>query len=39
MNFGEFGTWILLVVIILGVEIQIVKLTQRVEKLEGQPKK
>lgn len=34
----DFGTVVLLVVIILGVEVQIVKLQKRLAKLEGEKK-
>lgn len=35
VDYSEFATWTLLVVILLGVQIQIVKIKQRVEKLEA----
>jgi uncharacterized membrane protein YoaT (DUF817 family) len=35
VDYSEFATWTLLVVVLLGVQIQIVKVKQRIEKLEG----
>lgn len=37
-GFKEFATWCLLVVILLGVQTQIVKLQKRVKELEGAKK-
>lgn len=38
-GYAEFATWTLLVIILLGVQIQIVKLKQRLDKMEGSAKK
>lgn len=38
MSFTDFGTAILLIVILLGFVVEIVKIKQRLAKLEGQPK-
>jgi hypothetical protein len=39
MNFGNFGLGILVVVILLGFVVEIVKIKQRLAKLEGQARK
>jgi hypothetical protein len=38
MEFADFGTIVLLVVIILGVQVQIVRVQKRLAKLEGEKK-
>jgi len=38
-GYAEFATWCLLVVILLGVQTQIVRLQKRLSKVEGEPKK
>ena len=39
MSFGNFGLGILVVVILLGFVVEIVKIKQRLAKLEGPAKK
>ena len=39
MEYNDFATSILLIVILLGFIVEVVKLKQRVAKLEGQQKK
>ena len=38
VGFVDFATWTLLVVILLGVQVQVVKLQKRVRDLEAQKK-